>query len=118
MGMRFLLVDRGETWELRKQTLLGGWLCQLAGPTCKNADCPTNLFREFSEDQIWENVVIDLTSHSGKWLGQMELEILAALNSRLKPLTSQQRRSLLFAIRGHIDKKLQFNPPPDEPADT
>jgi hypothetical protein len=117
LGMRFLLVDKGETWELRKQTLMGGWLCTLAGPSCSNQNCPTKMFREFTVQEIWDNVVIDPSLHEGKWLGQMEIELLAAINSRLKLLNPVQRRSLLLAIRGHLDKRLSFTLP-DEPSDT
>lgn len=105
-GVKFLLLDRGEVWQLRKQTLTGRWLCHLSGPSCSNTDCPTKLFREFSEEDIWGNAILDTASHEGKWLGQMELEILAAMSSRMKHLSPVQRRSLLLAVRGFIDKAL------------
>jgi hypothetical protein len=52
------------------------------------------------------NIVLDLSGHQREWLGQSEVEIVAVLKSRLKELTSQQRRSLLLAVRGHIDRML------------
>ena len=111
-GMRFVLVDRGEIWELKKRTLMGHWLCLPSGPSCGNDECPSMLFKEFSEDEIWENAILDSTNHAGKWMGQMEVEIIAALNSRLKNLTAQQKTSMLRAIRDHIDQRL--DPIPDD----
>lgn len=101
-------VVTGETWELSNKTLMGGWVCRHAGPTCSNHNCPSNVFKEFSEAEIHEHVIIDPAFHIGKWLGQLELGLVAELNQRLRHLTGEQQRSLLLAIRGHIDKQLSL----------
>lgn len=105
-GTRFLDVTTGETWELVNKTLSGRWACRHVGIPCSNQGCSLNLVKEFTDGEIHEQIIIDPSVHIGKWLGQLELGILAEMNLRLRSLNPEQKRSLLIAIRGHIDKQL------------
>jgi hypothetical protein len=109
-GMKFLDSREGCIWETRKRNLSERWACSIVRPLCLQHDCPMTVFREFTEDEILANLLVNsdnLAPVEDEVLKKMELDLMLEIEVRMirQGLPLVQRHTLIRNLQRALTDK-------------
>lgn len=96
-GVRFMDLANGTLWELRTKNN-GIWACRAIRPVCLQVDCPQKLFREFTEEEICEHIILEPNTIKASDVQDIKFELAHSIDEATKNLPLDKRRDVLKAI--------------------
>jgi len=106
-GVRFVHLEEGTIWELRTNNgTMGLWACRAVRPPCSMQECPLQVIREFTEEEILQYPLLEPFTLRATNIYKAEMELLHIISDATELMPLPQKRALYLALERAIKHRL------------